>query len=226
MSDMLRVTLDGLRLDPVGEADLNDLYRTAATAAVPPSMVSSIRLVFRSELHGTTIEPFLGSASFEALLRIAKKRGDATALLSTLVGCALCVCQSVGVVLMREGSALPHERTDLCFKALREQRLSKNAWYRILAPLTWFHFAQVEAKLLEPLKLRSGELASHYFREFWVRAIERPIACDAVTMMVTKDGGMVVDFGEVVPDDAPPSPHRTGDNVIARGRIYFCDRGH
>jgi len=226
MSDILRVTLDGVRLDPLGEADLEVLYRTAAKAAVPPSTVPSIRLVFRSELHGTTIEPFLGSASFEALLRIAKKRADAMVLLSTLVGCALCVCQTAGVVLMREGSPLPHERTDLCFKALREQRLSKNAWYRIFAPLTWFHFAQVEARLLEPLKLRSGEVASHYFRDFWVRAIERQIAYAAVTMMVTQDGAMVVDFGDVVPDEPPVSRPGAGDNILTGGRVYFSDRGH
>lgn len=223
MSNTLQVTLDGRQLDTAGEANLQDLYRTAAQSAVPPSVASSIRLVFRREPHGTTIEPFLGSAAFEALLRIAKKRKDATALLVILVACSLLVCERVGVLLVAEDTPLPNERTDLSFKALREQRLVKGAWYRIVASPAWFHFTEVEAKLLRPLKLENGQLATHYFRDFWVRAVERQIAQDAVVTVVTKDAATMVAFGEVL-GEPPPSSLEGRGNFVAGGRIYFSDQ--
>src|SRR5262249_26410186 len=113
MSETLRVTLDGHQLAPSEEADLQDLYRTAAKAVISPSMASSIRLVLRREPHGTTIEPFLGSASLEALLRIAKKRSEAIALLGALVSCAFLFCEHVGVLLLGARPKLLPDQTGL-----------------------------------------------------------------------------------------------------------------
>jgi len=221
MSETLRVTLDGRQLAPSEEADFQDLYRRAATSVISTSMASSIRLVIRSEPHGTTIEPFLGSASFEALLGIAKKRDEAAVLLVVLVECAFLFSERTGVLLVGENQPLPNERTDLSIAELRTRRRFKGAWYRIVAPLTWFHFAQVEAKLLKPLKLATGEHATHYFRDFWVRAVEQRVACDAVTTVVAKDAAVVVAFGEVTPGE-PPS----GGSIITGGRVYFSDTGN
>ncbi len=226
MSETLRVTLDRHHLAPLDEADLQDLYRRAATSVISTSMAPSIRLVFRREPHGTTIEPFLGSASFEALLGIAKKREQTAALLVVLVECAFLFSEWVGVLLVGENLPLPNERTDLSIAELSTRRRLKGAWYRIVAPLTWFHFAQVEAKLLKPLKLSTGEHATHYFRDFWVRAVEQRVAYDAVATAVAKDAAIVVAFGEVTPGEPPPAPRERGGSIIPGGRVYFSDSEH
>jgi hypothetical protein len=218
--------MDGHQLASSDEADLQEMYRRAATAVISNSMASSIRLVFRREPHGTTIEPFLGSASFEALLGIAKKRDEAAALLGVLVECAFLFSEQVGVLLVGENLPFPNERTDLSIAAIGTRHRFKGVWYRIVASLTWFHFAQVEAKLLKPLKLSTGEHATHYFRDFWVRAVEQRVACDAVATMVAKDAAIVVAFGEVTPDEPPPTQRERGGSVITGGRVYFSDSGN
>jgi hypothetical protein len=197
MSKTLLVTLDGRQFTALDEADLQDLFRTAAKAIVPPSIAFSIRLVLRREPYGASVEPFVGSASFEALLGIAKKRDDAIALLTTLVACGFSFCDRVGVLLIEEGQPIPQERTDLPFAALRQRRRFDTGWNRIIAPIMWFHFSQVEARLLQPLKLSTGQLATHYFRDFWVRAIEHQIAAAAVEITITKDAATVAAFGEL-----------------------------
>jgi hypothetical protein len=186
-------------------------------------MAPSIRLVFRRERQGTTIEPFLGSAAFEALLGIPKKRREALILLRILVACAFLVSDRVGILLVSEGDPLPKERKDLSLEALREQHFSKGSWYRMVAVPVWFHFSQVEAKLLQPLELASGQVATHYFREFWVRAVEHQVAHDAVATLVTRDSARILSFGDVV-SESPPSQLGPQGNVIAGGRVYFTDR--
>jgi hypothetical protein len=202
------------------------LFRRAAKAVISTPIASTIRLVFRREPHGSTIEPFLGSASFEALLGIAKKRDEAAALLVVLVECAFLFSEQVGVLLIGENLSLPNERTDLSIAALGTRHRLKGLWYRIVAPLTWFHFAQVEAKLLKPLKLSTGEHATHYFRDFWVRAVEQRVACDAVATMVARDAAIVVAFGEVTPGEPPPTRSERGGSIITGGRVYFSDSGN
>ena len=223
MSSTLRVTLDGLRLDASGESHIRNLYGIAAKAAVPPSMVPSIRWVFRNESHGTTIEPFLGSASFEALLGLRKKRNDAIALLRTLVACAFAVGEHVGVLYIRDGGPLPRERTVVSLENLDRLNCRNLAWYRITAPLRWTHFRRVEARLLRPLGLPNGERATHYFREFWVRAVDRQLAHDMVTMSVAEDGATIADFGEAVEEVPAAAQLGTRANVLMGGRIYFPD---
>ena len=220
MSEVLRVTLDGQHLTPSNEADLRDLYIAASKASVPPSTTTSIRLVFRHDPHGTTIEPFLGSASYEALLRIAKKRDDTMKLRVSLAGCALSFCENVGVVFAREGTPAPRERLDCSLAAFRAQRGLESGWYRIAAPVTWFYFARVEAKLLQPLKLSSGRLATHFFRDFWVRTVEPQIAAAAVEVAVARDAAVIVSPGEARPGE-PPSELDGEGPVLAQGRIYF-----
>ena len=226
MSKVFRITLDGHQLALSEEADLQELCRTAAKAVIPPSMVPSLRLVLRRETHGTTIEPFLGSASLQALLGIAKKRNEASALLVALVKCTFLFCEHVGIFLVEEGVPLPHERIDLSLTALRGRHRLDTVWYRIVAQFIWFHFAQVEARLLQPLKLSTGELATHYFREFWVCAVEQEIACDVVAAMVAKDAATVIAFGDAALGEPPPSRRRGGGCVVVGGRVYFSDRRH
>ena len=92
---------------------------------------------------------------------------------------------------------------------------------------SWFHFPQVEAKLLPPLRVSNGQLATHYFRELWVRAVDRQAAYDAVTVAVEEDAATVVAFGEVAANESPSSRADEGCNIIAHGRVYFfSDRGH
>jgi hypothetical protein len=95
---------------------------------------------------------------------------------------------------------------------------------RVLGEQAWFHFSQVEAKLLQPLTLSKGERATHYFQEFWVHCVELQVAHDVVTAMIQKDAARVVSFGEVVRGELPPSPTSPGGNVVTSGRIYFHDR--
>lgn len=225
MSTTLRVTLDGHRLSSTEKGDVEALYRSAAKAALPPSTVSSVRLVFRDEVQGTTIEPFLGSASFEALLGIAKKRDDTMALLGVLVASAFLFSENVGVLLADERQPVPTGKTDLSLAALRARNRLTPAWYRIAASFTWFHFARVEAKLLQPLKVSGGKVATHYFRDVWVRAVDRQIACDAVSVLIARDAATVVAFGDVTLGEPPASSAGTG-NLVTAGRVYFSAQAH
>lgn len=223
MSETLRVTLDGSRLAASQEEDLCRLVRAAARTVIPAPTIPSIRLVIREEPSGTTLEPFVASAAIEALLRLPRKRDEARNLLSLIVGCAFWFSDEVGVLLAPEGAASHAGRTDLPFASLASSGRLGAGWHRIVASLSWLHFPQVEAKLLQPLKLATGAPATHYFREFWARPITSQVAHGAVACTVEKDGARVVAFGEVTP--SVPSRVAEQGNLVTSGRVYFSDRG-
>src|SRR5215471_7221439 len=109
MSETLRIILKGCRLNAAMEHDMTGVLERLAQQEFAASR-RPIRLVFRSEGWGATIEPFLGSASVEALLRIRRKQAQALGLLSKLVACGFLFCDDVSILLMSEGGAEPSEQ--------------------------------------------------------------------------------------------------------------------
>jgi hypothetical protein len=76
MSNSFRVTLDGNQLDLPGELRLSALYRVAVGKSISPSTASTVRLEFLKEDFGTSIQPFLASAAFDALIGKRRKRSE------------------------------------------------------------------------------------------------------------------------------------------------------
>ncbi len=215
MSDTLRVMLKRVRLDLSQQGHFERVYRLAAKNAVPPSRASSLRVAFRSESNETTVEPFLGTASLEALIGIKKKRADAMALLSTLVATAFLFADDVEVLFGAEGTTPSKAKIALALKALGKLSKRDKGHYRIVPQVEWFHFVNIEAKLFEPMKRPDGRCDTHYSREFWVRAVDRQIASSAVECWVADDGATVMSFGEIESAGVP---------AVTRGNSWLGDR--
>jgi hypothetical protein len=154
MSDILVVAVEGAKLDMQAQRELEDLFRIAALNLAAQSTVGSVRLVTRLEPFGTAVEPFLGAASFWALLNLPKKRQDVLTQLCTLVECAFHFSTHVSVITMVEGGSLPqHQIVVTVQELLQLSKLRLGCWLRVLRTPELFHFPQVEAKLLQPMRL-------------------------------------------------------------------------
>jgi len=76
-------------------------------------------------------------------------------------------------------------------------------------------------RLLRPLRLSTGDLATHYLRDFWIRAAAKEVAVAVVRMNVSKDGARVSSLGEISPEDPTDTRSTREASVIMSGRIYF-----
>src|SRR5262245_50777876 len=154
MSISMLVTMEPGGLVDDAVESFNTLVAVAARLCASLNDANKLRFTVRRESYGGSVEPFLASASFAALVGVAKRRAMTFELLCVTVECAFHYVEHVGVLFRDEGSGVEpvkHESRISDLRAIR--RVPRNTWLVISRESELFHFPRVEARLLRPMTL-------------------------------------------------------------------------
>jgi len=89
------------------------------------------------------------------------------------------------------------------------------------APLRVFHVPRVEARLYKPLELGTGDVATHYFRDYRVLAEDGKQAKELVIQDLAGDGAAFVRWDGAEASEVPDSDE--APSILDRGgRVYFA----
>lgn len=182
------------------------------------------RIVVSQEKDSAAVEPYIGSASLSALLSVGKKLSTVELVISALVTESFKVTDDVRIAHLLSGETRPKvEDVTLADALLRVA--GKSAFEaQIVPPYREFVFSRVEAKMLAPLVLDSGQVATHFLRDYSVVAPKQTDALTAIIEDLSKEGAVYLTYDtcEVVKVHISDGLDET--SIAGKsGRVFFSD---
>lgn len=231
MSKFLYVSLEDLWSAPPSAEALIAEVREATAPTVPNRLVQKFRLLLREQAFGYSVEPFLGSASFAALLSKARPAEEMRSLLVAVVRACEVHARTVGVAMLvaepGRCEVWPVPTDGRLVEELLTGSITDGKWMRFQPRLWEFYISGVEARLWQPLPVADHGTAAGFFVDFTVCATSLEEATELVRADLEGEHASLVGTGVPERRILDSGTRDAGvPRVLQRGgRVYFPEDG-